>query len=107
MQEEFNSLQENETWELVPLPPKRKLVQCKWVYRNKVSSDGSNINYKAILVSKSLSQFQGVDYIETFAPVAKMDSIRLVLAIAASKRWEVHHMDVKSEFIHGEIQEEI
>ena len=61
-------------------------MQCKWVYRNKVDSNWSNIKYKEILVSKVLSQFQGVDYIETFAPVEKMDSIRLVLAIAASKR---------------------
>ena len=107
MQEEFNSLQENENWELVPLPPKRKLVQCKWVYRTKFSSDGFDIKYKAILVAKGFSQVQGVDYTETFAPVTKMYSIRLVLAIATSKRWEVHHMDVKSAFIHGEIQEYI
>ena len=52
MQEEFNSIKENKTWELVPFPPKRKLVQCKWVYRNKVSADGYDIKYKAILVSK-------------------------------------------------------
>ena len=103
MQEEFNSLQENETWELVPLPPKRKLVQCKWVYRTKVYSNGSDINYNPILVSKFFSQFQGLDYTKTFAPVEKMYSIRLVLAIAASKCWEVHHMDVKSEFIHGDL----
>ena len=104
MQDEFNSLQENETWELVSLPPKRKLVQCKWVYQTKVAADGSDKKYKAILVSRGFSQIQGVDYTETFAPVAKMDSIRLVVAIAASKCWEVHHMDAKSEFIHGEIQ---
>ena len=65
---------------------------------------GSDINYMAIFVSKVFSQVQGVDYTDTFAPVAKMDSIRLVLAIAARKHWEVHHMDAKSEFIHGEIQ---
>ena len=57
MQEEFNSLQDNETWELVPLPYKRKLVQCKWVYRTKVDTDGSDIKYDTILVSKLFSQF--------------------------------------------------
>ena len=98
MQEEFKSLQDNETWELVPLPSKRKIVQCKWVYRNKLAADGSYIKYMDISVAKFFSQFQGVDYIETFTLVSKMDSIRLVLAIAASKRWEVHHMDVKSDF---------
>ena len=94
--------------ELVPLPPKRKLVQCKWVYRNKFAAEGSDIKYNSRLVSKCFSsQFQGLYYTFTFAPVSNMDSIRKVLAIAASKRWEVHHMDVKSEFIHGEIQEDI
>ena len=85
MQEEFKSLQDSETWELAPLPSKRKLVQCKWVYRTKVAPGGSNIKYKASLVVKVLSQVQGVDYIEEFAPIAKMDYIRLVLDITASK----------------------
>ena len=107
MQEEFNSFQDNETWELVPLPSKRKLVQCKWVYRKKMVSDGSYIKYKSIFFSKGFSQVQGVDYTETFAPIAKMDSIGLFLSIAVYKPWEVHHMDVKSDFIHGEIHEYI
>ena len=75
MQEEFKSLQDNETWELVPLTSKRKLVQCKWVYRNKLAADGYDIKYNSRLVFEFFSQFQGVDYTETFAPVAKMDSI--------------------------------
>ena len=77
-----------------------KLVQCKWVFRKNVAADGSTYKYKARLVAKGFSQVQGVDYYETFAPVAKMDAIRLVLAISASKHWEVHHMDVKSAFLH-------
>ena len=107
MQEELKSLQDNETWELVPLLSKRKLVQCKWVYRNKMGIDGTYVTYKDRLVSKGFSQVHGLDYTETFAPMAKMDSIRLFLAIVASKRWEVHHMDVMSDFIHGEIHEDI
>ena len=94
MDEEMNSLQKNTTWELVSLPPGRKLVQCKWVFQTKVAADGKTCIYKASLVAKGFSQVQGVDYHETFALVAKMDSIRLVLAILASKHWEVHHMDV-------------
>ena len=78
-------------------------MQCKWVYRKKFDADRYDINYNSVLVSKLFSQVQGVDYTYTFAPIAKMDSIRLVLAIVASKHWEVHHMDVKSEFIHGEL----
>ena len=85
MQEEFKSSQENETWELVRLPSKRKLVQCKWLYRNNIDSDSSYVKYNSSFFSKGLSQFHGVDYIDTFAPIAKMDSMRLVLAIVASK----------------------
>ena len=79
-------------------------MQCKWVYRTKVDADGSDIKYNSRLVSKFFSQVQGVDYTETFSLVAKMDYIELVLSIATSKRWEVHHMDVKSDFIHGELK---
>ena len=89
MKEEFSSLQKSNTWELVDLHPGRKLVQCKWVYKTKFTADGSPLKYKAILVSKGYSQVHGIDYNETFAPVAKMDSIRLALAIAASRKWEV------------------
>ena len=107
MDEEYDSLHENKTWELVSLPPRRKLVQCKWIYNTKIDVDGTKTKYKAQLVAKGYSQFQGLDYNETFAPVARMDSIRLVLAVAASKRWEVHHMDVKSAFLHGDLKEYI
>ena len=103
----MNSLQKNTTWELVSLPSRRKLVQCKWVFRTKVAADGNTDKYKSRLVAKGFSQVQGVEYHETFALVAKMDSIRLVFAISASKHWEVHHMDVKSDFMHGYIHEEI
>ena len=71
MDEEMNSLQKNTTWELVSLPPGRKLVQCKWVFWKKVAADGSTYKYNARLVEKFFSQVQGVDYHETFAPVAK------------------------------------
>ena len=103
----MNYLQRNTTWELVSLPPGRKLVQCKWVFWTNVFADGRKYKYKARLVEKSFSQVQGVDYYETFASVAKMDSIRLVLAISASKHWELNRMDVKSGFLHGDIHEEI
>ena len=107
MKEEYHSLQKNETWELVNLPLGRKLVKWKWVFKTKFVADGSPMKNKEMLVSKGFSQDQGIEYNETFAPVEKMDSIRLVLSIAASKQWEVHHMDVKSAFLHGDIKEEI
>ena len=74
MKEEFNSLQKNNTWELVDLPPGRKLVQRKWVFKTKFAADGSPLKYKAILVAKGYSQVHGIEYNETFAPVAKIMS---------------------------------
>ena len=85
MKEEFSLLQKNTTWELVDIPWGSKLVQCKWVFKTNFATDGSNLKYKEILVSKGNSQVHGIDYNETFAPVAKMDSIRLALAIVDSK----------------------
>jgi hypothetical protein len=84
MNEEYRSLMENDNWDLVPLPKGIKLVICKWVYRTKYASDGSVERHKAQLVSKGFSQVEGINYNETFAPVAKMNSIRLVLTLNAS-----------------------
>jgi hypothetical protein len=105
MNEEYRSLMENDTWDLVPLPKGRKLVICKWVYRTKYASDGSVERHKAQLVSKGFSQVEGIDYNETFSPIAKMNSIHLVLSLVASHKWEVHQMDVKYSFLHGDLQE--
>ena len=85
MDEEFNSLRKNATLELDSLSLGRKLIQCKWVYQTKVFAYGTTYKYKPQLVEQGFSQVQGGDYHETFAPVAKMDSIRLVLDIASSK----------------------
>ena len=86
MKEEFHSLQKNDTWELVILPLGRKLVKCKWVFKTKFDDNEYPLKYKEILLAKGFSRFKGIYNNETFAPVAKMDSIRLVLAIAASKQ---------------------
>ena len=97
----------NDTWDLVPLPKGRKLVRYKWLYINKYALDGSVERLKARLVSKFFSQIEGIDYNKTFAPVAKMNSIHLVLSIAALHNWEVHQMDFKYALLHGDLQEEI
>eukprot|EP00253_Pinus_taeda_P006707 PITA_06707 len=107
MNEEYHSLLANDTWDLVPLPKGRKLVRCKWVYRIKYGPDGKVDKHKARLVAKGFSQVEGIDYTETFSPVAKMNSICLVLSLAGSLKWEVHQMDVKSAFLHGDLHEEI
>jgi hypothetical protein len=105
MNEEYYSLMVNNTWDRVPLLKGRKLLRCKWVYKTKYASDGSVERHKAWLVSKGFSQVEGINYNETFSPVAKMNSIRLFLALASSHKWEVHQMDVKSVFLHGYLQE--
>jgi hypothetical protein len=107
MNKEYRSLMEIDTLDLVPLPKGIKLVICKWVYRNKYASDGSIERHKARLVARGFSQVEGIDYNETFSPIAKMNSICLVPALAASHKWEVHQMDVKSTFLHGGLKEEI
>jgi hypothetical protein len=107
MNEEYHSLMANDTWDLVPLPKGRKLVRWKWVYKTKYASEGSVERQKARLVAKGFSQVEGINYNETFAPIEKMNSIHLVLSLATSDKWEVHQMEVKSTFLHGDLQEEI
>ena len=107
MKEEYNSLLENQTWDLVPLPFGRKLVRFRWVYRTKSIVDGQIIRYKSRLVAKGFQQVHGIGYDETFSLVANMDFIRLAISITTSKGWEVHHMDVKNAFLHGDLSEEI
>jgi hypothetical protein len=87
---EFLSLVANDTWDIVPLPKGRKLVKCKWVYRNKYVLDGIVERHKAWLVEKWFSQVYGIDYNETFPTIAKMNCICLVLALVASHKWEVY-----------------
>ena len=106
MDDEYDSLQNNKTWDLVSLTLRINLGRCKWIYKTKLASDGSTTKYKAQLVAKGYSQVHGLDYNETFAPIARMDSIRMVLFIEVSKQWEGHHMDVKSTFLHGDLEEE-
>ena len=79
--------------------------KVSWVYKTKFDADGSPMKYKARLVAKGYSQVHGIYYNETFSPVAKMDSIRIALVIAASKQWEAHHMDLKCAFLNGDLTE--
>ena len=106
MQAELQALEENHTWDIVPCPPIVKPIGSKWVFSVKLCSDGSLDRYKARLVSLGNKQ-EYVDYEETFAPVAKMTTVRTILAIAASQSWRLHQMDMKNVFLHGDLQEEI
>jgi len=100
-------LKKNQTWELVDRPQHKKAIGVKWIFRTKLNSDGSVNKYKARLVVKGYAQMFGVDFSETFAPVARMDTIRMLLALAAQKGWTLHQMDVKSAFLNGYLEEEI
>eukprot|EP00253_Pinus_taeda_P009757 PITA_09757 len=107
MNEEYRSLLANDIWDLVPLLKGQKFVRCKWLYKTKYGPDGKVDKHKARLVVKGFLQVEGIDYTETFFPIDKMNSIHLVLSFFASFKWEVHKMDVKSTFLHGDLHEEI
>ena len=100
-------IQKNNTWTLVDRPEGRKVIGVKWVFRTKLNADNSINKHKAKLVVKGYAQIFGVDYSDTFAPVARLDTIRMLLAISAQKGWKVFQLDVKSAFLNGVLQEEI
>ena len=107
MQEEMKSLKENHTYDLVKLPKGKRSLKNKWVYKLKTEETTSKPRYKARLVVKGSSQKKGVDFEEIFSPVVKMSSIRVVLGLAASLNLEVEQLDVKTAFLHGDLDEEI
>jgi hypothetical protein len=107
MNDEFNSLTTNNTWDLVTLPPGRKAIGCKWVYKIKQNSDGSIAKYKARLVAKGYTQKSGIDFNETFAPVAKFTTIRTMLAVAASQGYRVCQMDISTAYLHADVEEDL
>jgi hypothetical protein len=107
MQEEMSALKENNTWSLEKLPKDRKAIGAKWTFKKKINKEGKVERYKARLCAKGFSQKEGIDYNETFAPVLKYKSLRLLLALAAIKDWEVKQMDVQTAFLNAEIKEEV
>jgi hypothetical protein len=107
MLEEIKSIEENNTWKLTDLPASHRPIGLKWVYKLKKDANGVTVKHKARLVVKGYVQQTGIDFDEVFAPVARLDSVRLLLALAAQEGWMVHHMDVKSAFLNGELKEEV
>jgi hypothetical protein len=107
MQSEFDALQSNNTWTLVPRPAGVNIVTGKWVFRHKFLSDGTLDRYKARWVLRGFTQRPGIDYDETFSPVVKPATIRVVLSLALSKSWPMHQLDVKNAFLHGTLTETV
>ena len=107
MNEEMQALSKNETWDLVPHSSHKKAIGCRWIYKVNYNADNSFNRYKARLVVKGYAQTHSVDYEETFALVAKMKTIRTVIALVAAKGWHLHQMDVKNTILQGELEEEV
>lgn len=104
---EIEAIEKNQTWELTDLPKGVKPIGVKWVFKTKLNENGEIDKFKARLVAKGYAQRYGVDFTEVFALVARLDTIRMILAMAAQFSWEVFQLDVKRTFLHGELKEEV
>ncbi|GAU46826.1 hypothetical protein TSUD_100440 [Trifolium subterraneum] len=104
---QLTALVKNHTWTLVTLPPPKHTIGCKWVFKLKLHVDGTIERHKARLVAKGYTQTEGIDYMDTFSPVVKMTTIRVLLAIAASQNWPLYQLDVNTTFLHGDLNEEV
>lgn len=105
--EELHALEQNKTWIVESLPEGKNVVGCKWVFTIKYNPNGSIERYKARLVAQGFTQQEGIDYMETFSPVAEFGSVKLLLGLAAATGWSLTQMDVSNAFLHGELDEEI
>ena len=107
MQSKMDSLHKNSTWELVSLLVSKRILPCKWIYKMKITDSSSKTRYKTRLVAKGFRQQEGIDFEEIFSPVVKMTTLQCVLALATQMDMELVQMDVKTTFLHGDLQEEI
>ena len=107
MQDKFDAIIINKTWSLVQMNPEYKLIGCKWVFRTKYNTDGSVSKYKTHLVAKGFHQTTGIDYSETFSPVVKSSTVRVILSLAVMQGWNVRQIDVNNAFLNGDLTEDV
>ncbi|CAL5390436.1 unnamed protein product [Camellia sinensis] len=107
MVEELAAIEKNRTWEMMDLPEGKNATGLKWVFKTKFGADGSIQKHKARLVAKGYAQQHGIDFEETFSPVARFETVRIIFALAAQLQWPVYQLDVKSAFLNGDLQEEV
>ena len=103
MRDEYEALIRNETWSSVPSSDAYKVVDSKWVFRIKQNTYGSIAKYKARLVAKGFQQTEGVDYFETFSPIVKACTMRIILSLAVMNKWKIQQVDVNNAFLNGEL----
>ena len=107
MHDELLQFQRNDVWTLVPRPEGEHIIGTKWIFRNKTDEEGNVIRNKARLVAQGYSQMEGVDYNEKFAPVARMESIRILLALSCQLKFNLYQIDVKTAFLNGLLKEDV
>ena len=106
MMGEYQSIMKNDVWDIVPKPENKSVFSLKWICKIKHGADGSIGKYKARFVARGFSQKEGIDYEETFSPVARYTSIRTIITLASMMKWDLHQMDVKTTFMNGMIEVE-
>ncbi|KAL0421083.1 UNVERIFIED_CONTAM: Retrovirus-related Pol polyprotein from transposon RE2 [Sesamum latifolium] len=107
MEKELEALEKNSTWDLTELPAGKRAIGSRWVYKTKLNQDGSIERYKARLVAKGYTQIEGVDFFDSFSPVAKTVTVRIFIAVATAFRWPLLQLDVNNAFLHGYLEEEV
>ena len=107
MKDELDAMEANHTWSVVPLPPGKHSTGCRWVYKIKYKANGTVDGYKACSVAKGYTQQEEVDFLETFSPVAKLVTVKVLLAITASQHWHLSQLDVNNAFLNGDLFEEV
>ncbi|RVW46449.1 Retrovirus-related Pol polyprotein from transposon RE2 [Vitis vinifera] len=107
VQDEIDALEKNGTWTITDLPVGKRPVGCKWIFTIKYKADGSVERFKARLVARGFTQSYGIDYQETFAPVAKLNTIRILLSLAVNQDWCLQQLDIKNAFLNGDLEEEV